>query len=248
MGRIARLYRHPVKGVGFERLDAVQLLAGRTLPLDRAWAVAQDGAAVTGDWARCLNFVRGAKGPSLMAVRARVDGDEVVLTHPDRPMIRLNPDVDGEALVNWLKPIYPGNRPAPARVVRATGQGMTDASQPFVSILSMASLADLSARAGHDLEPERFRGNIWLDGFDPWAEWDWIGRGIRVGDAVLMVEERIGRCRATGASPVTGREDTDMLGLLEAHWGHTDFGVFARVVEGGRVAAGDAVRIVGPDR
>ena len=53
---------------------------------------------------------------------------------------------------------------------------MTDSEFPSVSILSLASLADLSARMGHDLSIHRWRGNLWVDGLEPWAEWGWIGQ------------------------------------------------------------------------
>jgi hypothetical protein len=56
------------------------------------------------------------------------------------------------------------------------------------------------------------------------------------------VEEPIGRCRATGANPVTGEQDADTMGALDTHFGHTDFGIFARVIAGGRIALGDEVR------
>jgi uncharacterized protein len=56
------------------------------------------------------------------------------------------------------------------------------------------------------------------------------------------VEEPIGRCRATGANPETGAFDADTMAALDAGYGHTDFGVFARVIAGGAVRAGDEVR------
>jgi hypothetical protein len=46
---------------------------------------------------------------------------------------------------------------------------------------------------------------------------------------------------ATAVDPATGMRDADTLGGLEAGWGHRDFGVYAEVVAGGRVATGDAV-------
>ena len=64
----------------------------------------------------------------------------------------------------------------------------------------------------------------------------------RAGSPRLRVEEPIGRCRATGANPETGQQDADTMGALETGYGHTDFGVFARVVAGGRVALNDEVR------
>jgi uncharacterized protein YcbX len=69
-----------------------------------------------------------------------------------------------------------------------------------------------------------------------------IGLDIRIGTAHLRVEEPIGRCRATGANPDTGAQDADTMGALEAGYGHTDFGVFARVIGSGQIAVGNEVR------
>jgi uncharacterized protein YcbX len=55
----------------------------------------------------------------------------------------------------------------------------------------------------------------------------------------VLVRERITRCKATTVSPATGRPDADTLGALESGWGHQDFGIYAEVIEGGRVAVGD---------
>jgi hypothetical protein len=52
----------------------------------------------------------------------------------------------------------------------------------------------------------------------------------------------IGRCRATGANPETGQQDADTMAALEGGFGHTDFGIYARVTRGGTVALGDEVR------
>nr|WP_302848555.1 MOSC domain-containing protein [Rhodobacter calidifons] len=95
---------------------------------------------------------------------------------------------------------------------------------------------------GTRLSPHRFRGNIWVAGWAPWAELDLIGTEIAIGTARLRIEEPIGRCRATGANPETGLQDADTMGALETGYGHTDFGVFARVIAGGRIAVNDEVR------
>ena len=58
---------------------------------------------------------------------------------------------------------------------------------------------------------------------------------------MLGVRQAITRCKATTVDPLTGVSDADTLGALRAGWGHEDFGVYAEVVAGGRVALGDAV-------
>lgn len=248
-GRLTAIVRHPVKSIGHEVMASVTLSAGQTLPGDRAWAVTHAATrfdAAQPAWAPKLNFVRGWGSPALMAVRAEtLAADRYRFTHPDRPALDadLSTDVGRAALLAWVAPLWPSVRPGPAAVVRVPGQALTDQSDPLVSVLSLSSLAHLGSQIGRDLSIHRFRGNLWLDGLPPWAERDWIGRDIAIGPVRLQVTDHIGRCRATHADPDTGREDVDIMGLLDRTYGHTDLGVFARVVTGGTIAPGDAVTL-----
>jgi hypothetical protein len=92
---------------------------------------------------------------------------------------------------------------------------------------------------GVPLSADRFRGNLWLSGGNPFAEFDWIGQDIQIGAAVLRIKERITRCRATMTNPSTGLVDADTLGTLKAVYGHQDFGVYAEVIKGGHIALQD---------
>lgn len=241
-GRLAQICRHPIKGHGRETLASVRLLAGECLPWDRHWAVAHEAARLEPGWNPCVNFARGAKAPEVMAITSTLDEATatVTLRHPVQGEITFRPDdpADLPRFLEWLRPLTPATRAQPVQIVKA-GRGMTDSEFPSVSILSTASLADLSARMGQDLSPHRWRGNLWLDGAAPWAEFDWIGREIRIGGAVLRIEERITRCNATKVNPETGKPDADTLAALEAAFGHQDFGVYATVIQSGAIATGD---------
>ncbi|MEL6599137.1 MAG: MOSC domain-containing protein [Pseudomonadota bacterium] len=249
MATLAQIWRHPIKGVGAERLERVTLSPGTTLPFDRHWAIAQEGAAfdeTAPGWVPCRNFIRGAKAASLMAVTARMDGPTLTLRHPELPELTANPDdpADAARIVDWVRPIYPENRPAPERIVSAPGRGMTDSDFPSVAILSLSTLTALSQKVGQTLDPRRFRGNLWVEGTAPWEEFDWVGQTLRVGTSLLKVEERITRCRATEANPVTGRRDAATLDALADGWGHEDFGVYATVIEGSEIAVGAEVTLL----
>ena len=241
-GRLAHICRHPIKGHGREDLASVRLSAGQCLPWDRHWAVAHEAAKLVDGWNPCANFARGAKAYALMAIESDLDEATATLTlrHPDRGALTFRPDdpADLPRFLAWVGPLNPANRAQPARIVTA-GRGMTDSDFPSVAILNLASLADLSARMGQDLSIHRWRGNLWLDGAAPWAEWDWLGRDIRIGGAVLRVQERITRCMATTVEPATGHSNADTLGALEAAFGHQDFGLYATVVQDGDIALGD---------
>jgi uncharacterized protein YcbX len=244
--RLAHIVRHPIKAIGWEELTRTALVPGKTILHDRTWAVAHAAATFEGQpegWQRKMNFLRGVAGPELMAIRAELSGGRLRLSHPRRPDLDIDPDdvTDRNRLVDWLRPIWPDNRPAPSHVVHVPGQPMTDVPGPWVSILSLEGLAALSRHLGSSLSIHRFRGNLWVKNWIPDAERDLIGRRLRIGDATVEVRQPITRCRATCMNPQTGAEDTETLEALKSLWGHQDFGIYAEVVEGGSVALGDAV-------
>ncbi|MFM7335010.1 MAG: MOSC domain-containing protein [Tabrizicola sp.] len=243
--RLAHIYRHPIKAYGRENLASVRLSAGQGLPFDREWAVAHEAAKLAPGWNPCMNFTRGAKAPALMAVTAALDETTrtVTLSHPTGGDITVAPDqpTDQARLLAWAEPLIPAGRARPSAVVQG-GVAMTDSDYPSISVLSLASLADFGRRMGMDLSIHRWRGNLWLDGASPWAEWGWVGRRFRVGDATLEIVERITRCVATTVDPDTGEVKGDTLSALETGYGHQDFGVFARVISGGSIATGDEWR------
>lgn len=254
--RLVAIWRHPIKGHGREALEAAELSENAPLPFDRHWAVLQEGAAQGAqagrEWIHCLNFMRGAKAPALQAIDARLEergpGLWLHLTHPERPAIRFNPDdaADAARFLDWARPLYPADRPGPAALVSLPGRGYTDSPFPSVAIHAVASLKALSQHAGRTLSPLRFRGNLWLDGLAPWEEFDLVGKRIRIGGAELLVEEPIGRCRATTADPATGRIDFDTLALLESlQGGERNFGVYARVISPGRIGLEDQMEVLG---
>lgn len=244
---VRHIWRHPIKAHGVEALSTVTLTAGETMPWDRAWAVVHELSKTDGsEWASCGNFSRGAKAPSLMAITALLDepGQNITLNHPNLPEITLNPDTDSAAFLNWVRPIMPANRSASARIVRAVERGMTDTDFPSVSLNNLASNQAVSKKLGVDLSPLRWRGNLWFDGLEPWEEFDWVGKRVRIGGVELDIKERITRCMATTVNPATGLRDADTLATLQDNWGHRQFGVYGIVVTTGQIALGDKFEVL----
>ncbi len=243
-GSVTSIWRHPIKSHGRERLDHVTMIPGHTMPGDRVWAVAHEASKADGsEWAPCANFSRGAKAPQLMAISAQLQGDSVTLSHPNRPDLSFEPDTHQDTFLDWVKPLMPADRAASARIVRAANRGMTDSDFPSISLCNMSSHRAVEQKLGRDLSIARWRGNIWFDGLPLWNEFDWIGRDIRIGEAVFHVRERITRCLATTANPETGERDADTLGALSS-WDHQDFGVYAEVLEGATIHTGDEVQVL----
>jgi len=244
MVTLDQIWRHPVKAIGREALDQVTLTAGDWLPYDRLWAVSHERSRLSGDsWEKKINFLRGVTDPALMAVTSTLAASgEITMTHPEAGSVTFHPEHDPEAFVSWISGIWSTDLPAPTGLYRAANAHLTDVPDPWISIASLASIRALGQRMGVELSPNRWRANLWVDGLAPWAEKDWVGQTIRIGDTCLRIAREITRCKATMANPVTGRRDADTLAAL-SELGHQEFGVYAEVVEGGTVEVGDTVAI-----
>jgi uncharacterized protein YcbX len=244
--QVSALFRHPIKSHGREALQKVELRADCSMPFDRLWAIAHDHSKADGtEWAPCANFSRGSKAPKLTAINATLDDatEQVTLTHPDRPTITLHPEKDAQKLLDWVMPLVPQERALPARILRLEERGFTDTPFASISLSNVASHHAVESLAMQPLSPHRWRSNIWFDDATPWVEFDWIGRDLRLGEAVLRIEERAVRCAATTANPETGERDFDTLRTLKI-LGHQDFGVYARVITTGTVAVGDKLELI----
>lgn len=237
MAKVTSLWRHPIKSHGREELETTTLIAGHTMPGDRVWAVAHEASnADNSAWSRCVNFTRVAKAPQLMAMTALLDDATgiVTLSHPQLGEHSFNPDGDIAPFLAWVKPLVPSERAQSARMIKVPNRGMTDSDFPSVTLCNIASHRAVEEQLGTELSIHRWRGNIWLDGFAVWEEFDWMGRDIRIGEAILRPLERTGRCPATKSNPLTGTHDADTLGALDS-FGHRDFSVRAEVIQGGRI-------------
>lgn len=246
--RLAAIRRHPIKGHGREPLARVRLTEGEALPWDRHWAVAHEAARLPKPmaWAPCANFSRAAKAPQLMAIASQLDEatGRITLTHPERPDITFDPATEAQAFLDWVRPISPPERALPAALVVAPGRAMTDSDFPSIAILNLASNAALGDGLGMTLSPERWRANLWIEGWEPWVEEAMVGRSLRIGAVVLTVKEQIWRCRATEANPATGRIDAPTLAGLRESRGDETMGLYAVVAEGGEIAVGDPVEVL----
>ncbi|MPQ92460.1 MOSC domain-containing protein [Thioclava sp. JE_KL1] len=251
---LSRIYRHPIKSIGVEELKDASLEEGRVLPCDREWAVLHERSKVgvgaegrADSWGQKINFVIGRSAPGLMGVTSRMlDNGHILLEHPEQWHLEIDPEreADQRKLFEWLRTFWPDSAPRPTALVRGPDRAFTDDPLPYVSLIGQASLDDLSARVGKPIDRRRFRANLWVEGWEPFAEMDLIGKTVRVGEAELQLRACIERCRATDANIETGERDIDMLAELESHYGHTDLGVFCLVTKQGRIARGDKIEVL----
>ncbi|HVY58155.1 MAG TPA: MOSC domain-containing protein [Xanthobacteraceae bacterium] len=249
--RIEAIHRYPVKGLSAERLTSARLDVGATLPADRLYAI-ENGptgfdpqAPVHLPKHRFLMLMKNERLARLATafdtashvLTVRLDGEEAV-----RGDLRT---ADGRAAIEQFFAGYCADElHGPPRVLSAAGHSFSDVAAKVVSIINLASVADLARRIGAPVHPLRFRANLYVAGWPEWCELDLVGAEISVGaGARLRVIKRIRRCAATNVDPDTGIRDLEIPQTLLQSFGHSDCGIYAQVIAPGEASLGDHVSV-----
>jgi uncharacterized protein YcbX len=249
MASIESIYRYPVKGLSPEMLPRVTLAPGATLPLDRAYAVENGPSGFDPGHPQYfpkIRFLMLMRNARLAALKTSLDDTSHVLTirHENREAARGNlRTAEGRAAIEQFLAEYSADElRGPPRVLHSPGHSFSDVAKKVVSIINLASVAELESPAGQPINPLRFRGNLHVAGWPAWREFDLLGSVIAIGPkARLKVVKRIVRCAATEVDPDTAIRDVPVPRLLMKNYDHADCGVYAEVIEGGEIASGDRI-------
>ncbi|MEM1372514.1 MAG: MOSC domain-containing protein [Pseudomonadota bacterium] len=251
LGKIDALYRYPVKGLSAHPLDDVMLDVGQTVPFDRLYAVENGRGRFRPADPKHLpkaNFVMLMRNRQMASLEASFDDRDHTLVLRNRAGVsakgQLNTGLGRSLIEEFLAAnITEGLRGRP-RIVFADGHSFSDVKAKCLHIVNRASLEAFERASSKSINPIRFRPNAIISGFEAWQEFDWVGRRIRLGDAVLRVLERTVRCAATEVEPQTGARNIAVPALLQRLYGHFDFGIYAEVIEAGAVMSGGAVELL----
>ena len=250
MAQVSALHVAPVKGLALVRRDEVVLDTNGVADNRRFYLVDEDG--------RRYGLLRDGR---LALVVPEYDGARLALRFPDGEVVSGEPVFDGAVTTDFYGRDVTGSVVEgpwaaalsefvgrPLRLVQpAPGEAVDRGDRGPVSILSEESLAELARHAGvHAVDGRRFRMLIHVSGCAAHEEDEWLGRDVRVGEAVVHVREQVARCAITTQNPENGRVDLDTLRVIKEYRGAReqkllDFGVYGHVVEPGRVRVGDRV-------
>ena len=243
---VSNIYRYPIKGLSPQRVNNVVLQAGQIFPQDRMFALARPRSPIdahVAKWAKKGLFVMLMLDEALAQLRCgpiststRCDFTVQQGRNWHLARARTSPSEKGRCDVeSFFCELVPTLNGAPRLVRAESGGHFMDKPDNVVSVINLATVRSLEEQWGFEVDPLRFRANIYIDGAEPWEEFEWIGRDISIGDAVLRVDRRNGRCcGATNVNPATGRRDLDIPGSLRTAFGHKDLGVYLVAREGGQ--------------
>lgn len=230
VGRVAELWRYPVKSLVGERLPAVPI-EERGIAADRLWSVRDtDGKFGSGKSTRRFRRMDG-----LLELSASLDGDVPAIVFPDGRRLRGDDAAIGETLS--------------AHVGRQVTLGREETVSHFdegpLHLVTSSSLLELARVFGRSVDPRRLRPNIVLDTGDEPAlvEDGWIGRQLTIGEVVVSIRTGMTRCVMVDL-PQVDLAHAD--GLLKAIGARSDarLGVVVDVVRPGVVREGDPAALV----
>jgi uncharacterized protein YcbX len=250
---IEKIYRYPVKGLTAESMPTASLTPGRGLASDRRFALTLGTTPVDGPtmpWMPKTAFLCLMQNEKLAKLTTRFDDQTGILSieRGGKPVTRGNITTPvGRAMIEEFFAAFMGAeaRGRPKLVQSEPDAMLSDHSNAVLSIVNLASVRDLERVTGSEIDPIRFRANVFLDGLDPWAEFDLVGKDVSLGTATMNVTKRIDRCAATNVNPATGERDLKLLIDLKRGFGHIDMGIYAAVTVQGKIAAGDELSISG---
>ena len=251
--QILELWRFPIKGFGGSQISAATLSTAGYFPYDRHFAISSGGQRVAtakpGAWFPKAHFLQLMSHEALAEYNCQylTDGANPVLelSHHGKICISINPDSDDgrcefedfifDRFGNYLR-----GKP---RLMQMKEHAYCDQSTAFISIASNASLETFDDATGTVPGNRRFRINIIIHADKAFAETDMIGRTFHCGKALMLVQKPVGRCVAINVDPKTAqRSGHDYVRFMREKFGHSNLGVFAKVIKGGEVKIGDELR------
>ena len=250
----------PVKSVSFQTIKSCEIRKNIGIVGDRIFAFSKgldfNQAQLfekkleerRGKWNKILTL---KNSPSLNKYNFSFDDNKLTLTQNNNEIITINSNETGEyelisnkilELENSLqKPLFlMKNINIPFFDTSISNKTLLTHS---ISLINNKSIKDFKNKTNEEIEIQRFRGNIYVDGIEAWEERNWIGKIIKINDISFKVEKNIPRCVAINLKPNTDDNSLNLLQSLKKTFNHFDMGIYLTALDSGNINIGDIVSI-----
>jgi uncharacterized protein len=232
-GRVTELHRWPVKSMAGQPVDALRL--------DERGAAGDRAHALFDEFKGAPRRLTARQAPRMLLWHASYDGHEVAPDDVPEPILTAP---DGRTF-GWddaeLAPALEQDLGRPVALKRDLGL-MQDLNQSLL-VTTQATLAAIERELGQ-LDLRRFRTNVHvvLDDAPAYAEEDWEGRELTIGEAAFRLLHPCERCVIPTRDPDTAQKWGGLLRWLTRERRGL-FGMNARPLHQARIAVGDPVRV-----
>jgi len=232
-GRVTELHRWPVKSMAGQPVDA--------LNIDERGAAGDRAHALFDEFKGAPRRLTVRQVPRMLLWHAGYDGADV--TPQDVPFPELTAP-DGRTF-DWRDPQLPqaleDDLGRPVALRRDLGL-MQDLDHSLL-VTTQATLDAVSAALDTEIDLRRFRTNVHvvLDA-EPYAEEEWEGRELTIGDAAFRLLHPCERCVIPTRDPDSAQKWPELLRWLTRER-RMLFGMNARPLRPARIAIGDPVSL-----
>ena len=250
----------PVKSVSFQTIEKCEIKKDIGIINDRIFAFAKDLDAEQaklfekspderkGKWNKVLTL---KNSPALNKYNFIFKDNKLTLTLKDKEIlsININQSSEREALSNKISELESSLK-QPLTLMKNDDFPFFDTSISkkvdfvnSVSLLNIQSIIDFEKKVNKKIETSIFRGNICIDGLEPWKEREWIGKTIKINNVSFKVEKNIPRCVAINLKPQTDDNSFDLLQSLKKTYNHFDMGIYLTALDDGEINIKDKINI-----
>ena len=250
----------PVKSVSFQSIENCKIKKNIGIIGDRIFAFAKDldkeqaklfeksPAERKGKWNNVLTL---KNSPALNKYNFLFKEEKLTLTLKDKEIlsIDINQPFEKEALSNKISELEKSLK-QPITLMKNDDFPFFDTSISkkvdfvnSVSLLNIQSINDFENKINKKIETSIFRGNICIDGVEPWKEREWIGKIIKINNISFKVEKNIPRCVAINLKPKSDDNSFNLLQLLKKNFNHFDMGIYLTALDDGEINTRDIIKI-----
>ena len=250
----------PVKSVSFQTIEKCEIKKDIGIINDRIFAFAKDLDAKQaklfekspeerkGKWNKVLTL---KNSPALNKYNFIFKDKKLTLTLKDKEIlsININQSSEREALSNKISELESSLK-QPLTLMKNDDFPFFDTSISkkvdfvnSVSLLNIQSINDFEKKVNKKIETSIFRGNICIDGVEPWKEREWIGKTIMINNVSFKVEKNIPRCVAINLKPQTDDNSFNLLQSLKKTYNHFEMGIYLTALDDGEINIGDTINI-----
>ncbi|MDC3257432.1 MOSC domain-containing protein [Candidatus Pelagibacter sp.] len=250
----------PVKSVSFQTTKKCEIKKNIGIIGDRVFAFAQDldldqaklfekkPDERRGKWNKVLTL---KNSPVLNKYNFLVNEEKLTLTLKDKEIltIDINQLTERQALSNKIIELESSLK-QPIVLMKNYDYPFFDTSISkkvdfvnSVSLLNIQSINDFQKKIERKIETSIFRGNICIDGIEPWKEREWIGKILKINGVSFKVEKNIPRCVAINLKPNTDNNSFNLLHLLKKTYNHIEMGIYLTALDGGEINIGNSINL-----
>ena len=246
--KIKHIHYCPVKSLSFQSVNSCRITKNLGMKNDRIFAFTRGIDSKKADIfeknpnERKLNNLLTLKNsPVLNKYNFVYNSKKLTLIHKEKELISISSDNPEERSLlsnklidledTLIKPIFLlKNQDFPFYDTSHSNKVFNS-----ISLININSIKDFEKKINQKIELQRFRGNFYVDGIEPWEERNWINKTIKINNVSFKVEKNIPRCVAINLKPKTDDNSLNLLQSLKKSFNHFDMGIYLTALDDGTI-------------